>query len=289
MRCRFCEADAPRLTHGGLSHPKRPEHGPFDLYTCRACGSITTWPLPSRDALSALYGSFASGVDATLRDLRHATPLTAWFDTVVRRVSRLGGFRRETAFRWLDVGAGGGELAAALTREFPRASGLALDWSPRPAGLDERVAWQAADLNDSPIDAPQAELVISVSVWEHVLEPAVFLRDLVKLVAPGGLLYVVCPDAGSLAFRVLRTRWPYWIPGEHLNMPTRRGAQRCLERATSAGDAITVEPIGLPYPPAYVLGFLGLERVARRMRWLPPVPLPVGALEASWRRSDLDA
>jgi SAM-dependent methyltransferase len=283
MRCRYCDADALWQTHRGLSHPKRREHGPFDLYTCRDCGSITTWPLPSRDALAALYGSFASGVDATLRDLRHATPLTAWFDTVVRRVTQLGGFDREAAFRWLDVGAGGGELAAALAREFPHASGLALDWSAPPDGLDERVAWRAADLNDSPIAAPQAELVISVSVWEHVLEPVTFLRDLVKLVAPGGLLYVVCPDAGSLAFRVLRTRWPYWIPGEHLNMPTQRGARRCLERVTSPGGAITVDSIGLPYPPAYVLGFLGLERVARRLRWLPSVPLPVGALEATWR------
>src|SRR6185436_355000 len=253
MHCRFCGSSELRPTHRGLSHPRRREHGPFDLYACRGCGSLGTWPQPSREALDALYGAFAGGVDARLRELRRATPLTAWFDHVMRRTTGLGRFARDAAFRWLVVGAGGGELAAALAREYPRASGTAIDWSPRPDGLDPSVAWQVADLNDGAFaarDVPQADLVISVSVWEHVLEPGAFARELYQLVAPGGLLYLVCPDAGSLAHRVLRTRWPYFLPGEHLNMPTRRGARRCLERAAGPGDSITVGGVGLPYSPA---------------------------------------
>jgi len=292
MHCRFCGSSALRPTHRGLSHPRRPEHGPFDLYACRGCGSLGTWPQPSTDALAALYGSFAGGVDAKLRELRQATPLTAWFEHVMRRTARLGGFRRDAAFRWLDVGAGGGELAAVLARELPRASGVAIDWSPRPPGLDPRVAWQVADLNDDAALAalaapsvPRADLVISVSVWEHVLEPGAFARKLLELVAPGGLLYLVGPDVGSVAHRVLRTRWPYFLPGEHLNMPTRRGARLCLEAAAAPGDEVRVGRIGLPYPPAYVLGALGLGGLARWTRRLPALPLPVGALEAACRRA----
>jgi len=287
MHCRFCGSSQLRPIHRGLSHPRRREHGPFDLYACRDCGSLGTWPQPSRAALEALYGAFAGGVDAKLRALRRATPLTAWFDSVMRRTTRLGRFGPDAAFRWLDVGAGGGELAAALARAFPRASRTAIDWSPRPNGLDPRVAWQVADLNDDAFGASlrRAKLVISVSVWEHVLEPGAFARELYRLVAPGGLLYLVCPDAGSLAHRVLRTRWPYFLPGEHLNMPTRRGARRCLERAAAPGDSITVGGVGLPYPPAYVLGALGLDRLARWARPLPALPLPVGALETICRRA----
>ena len=288
MNCRFCDSSALRQVYRGLSHPRRPEHGPFDLYACRDCGSLGTWPQPSRAALDALYGSFASGVDAKLRELRRQTPLTAWFEQVMRRATRLGGFPRDAAFRWLDVGAGGGELAAVLARELPRATGVAVDWSERPPGLDPRVAWQVADLNAAALGPPlvqQADLVISVSVWEHVLEPGAFARMLLKLVAPGGLLYLVCPDVESLAHRVLRTRWPYFLPGEHLNMPTRRGARWCLKRAAEPGDAVAVGRVGLPYPPAYVLGVLGLGRLARWARRLPALPLPVGALEAVCRRA----
>lgn len=282
-RCRFCDKAELAPAHRGVSHPRVRAHGPFDLYACTTCGSLATWPQVEKDALAALYGSFASGVDAKLRDLRHSSPLTAWFERVVDRAVHFGGFERDAAFRWLDIGAGGGELAAALARRFPRASGLAVDWAGRPGGLDPRVDWQIADLNEPLPPLPQAELVVSLSVWEHVLEPSAFVERLLPLVAPGGLLYLVCPDAGSIAYRVLGTRWPYFLPGEHLNMPTLDGARRCLARLAPT-DEVRVDTIGLPYPPAYVLGFLGLDRVARWAQRLPSVPLPVGALEAVCRR-----
>jgi len=282
MRCPFCGSTSLHRTHLGMTHPRRREHGPFDLYACTVCKSVATDPLPTRAALDALYGSFASGVEGSLRDLRAETPLTAWFSQVVDRAASLGGFHG--AFRWLDVGAGGGELATLLAERYPHATGTAIDWAPRPAGVPERVDWQLADLNDPAFKAPQADLVISLSVWEHVLDPEAFVQSLIARVAPGGLLYLVCPDAGSLAARVLRSRWPYFLPGEHLHMPTRDGARRLLKRLAHPGDDVSVGRVGLPYPPAYVLGFLGLGRVAKLARRLPSVPLPVGAVEAVVRR-----
>lgn len=282
MRCPFCGSTSLRRTHVGVAHPRRREHGPFDLYACIACRSVVTSPLPSRAALGALYGSFASGVEGSLRDLRAETPLTAWFSQVVDRTASLGRFRG--AFRWLDVGAGGGELAALLAHRYPEATGTAIDWAGRPAGVPDRVDWQLADLNE-PFNAPQADLVISLSVWEHVLDPEAFVRSLIARVAPGGLLYLVCPDAGSLAARLLRSRWPYFLPGEHLHMPTRDGARRLLKRLANPGDQVDVGRVGLPYPPAYVLGYLGLGRIAPLARRLPSVPLPVGAIEAVVRRA----
>ncbi|MDX2086592.1 MAG: methyltransferase domain-containing protein [Kofleriaceae bacterium] len=287
MRCRFCDSTTLVPRHRGVAHPRRREHGPFDLYACITCGSLGTWPQIDKAALAALYGAFASGVDAKLRDLRDASPLTAWFERVVDRAAQFGHLSPGAAFRWLDVGAGGGELAAALARRFPHAAGRAVDWAARPDGLDPRVDWQIADLNEPfPASLGQAKLVVSLSVWEHVLEPSTFVERLLPLVAPGGLLYLVCPDAGSVAYRALGRRWPYFLPGEHLNMPTRAGARRCLERLAPGHD-IRVATIGLPYPPAYVLGFLGLDRVARWAQRLPSVPLPVGALETVCKRPNL--
>lgn len=281
MQCRFCDSTALSIAHRGVSHPKRREHGPWDIYACKECGSLSTWPLPTAAQLDALYGSFDGGVESKLRDLRAATPLSEWFTSVAQRVTGLA--RASGAFRWIDVGAGGGELAAIMARQFPQASGVAIDWAERPATLDPAVEWLQADLNADELSVRPAQLVISLSVWEHVTEPARFVEKLVRLVAPGGLLYLVCPDAGSKAARMLGTRWPYFLPGEHLNMPTLEGARRCAE-AAARDITVEVAPIGLPYPPAYVAGFLGLDRIAKLARKLPSVALPVGALEAVCRR-----
>jgi len=261
MPCRFCGSPALLPALG--------------MVRCAECGSLATDPLPSPETLAAMYSGYDGGVRGNLRQMRQETPLSAWFASIVETTAR----PRDAAFRWLDVGAGGGELAGMLAARYPNATGTALDWAERPADLASSVDWRVADLNGD-FTAPPADLVLSISVWEHVLQPDRFVERLARLVAPGGELYLVCPDAGSLAFRVLGRRWPYYLPGEHLHLPTVRGAQRCLERL---GGDVRVRRIGLPYPPAYVLGFLGLTHVAKLARRLPGLPLPVGALEARVR------
>jgi len=107
------------------------------------------------------------------------------------------------------------------------------------------------------------------------------------LVRPGGALYLVCPDYGSFAARLLGRHWPFWIPGEHLHIPTRGGARLALQRALRAGSAtgaVFVRSVGIPYPPSYVLAYLGFPTLARAMRRAPAAPLPVGALEAGFIR-----
>jgi hypothetical protein len=95
-------------------------------------------------------------------------------------------------------------------------------------------------------------------------------------------------------------RWPYFTPGEHLNMPTPRGARACLSRQWRTlhpgadEPSVFSAPIGLPYSFRYVLRRFGFDFFGKM---LPPgvgVALPAGALEAglkapqqisTWNRS----
>lgn len=51
------------------------------------------------------------------------------------------------------------------------------------------------------------DIVFLADVIEHVPDPVALLREARALVAPGGVLLVVTPDAGSLARRLLGQRW----------------------------------------------------------------------------------
>jgi SAM-dependent methyltransferase len=290
ISCAFCGSTALHVIARGLHHPRVAGHEPVNLHVCDYCGSLTTWPVPPEQALRRLYAAFEDGIDPALRRWRGDSPASAWYEHAVRRATRAMGVSSETTFTWIDVGAGAGEIGETLNRNFPQASGISIDWHGRPAKLaaDPRHDWMARDLNAPGFArgvGAQADLVLALSVWEHVRDPEDFAREVSSLVRPGGTLYLVCPDFGSASARALGRRWPYWIPGEHLSVPTRRGARICLEHAIAANglDArVFVRQVGIPYSLGYVLAYLGLPALGRLLRGVPAFPLPVGALEAGF-------
>ncbi len=98
----------------------------------------------------------------------------------------------------LDVGCGAGLLAEPLARLGASVTGL--DAAPaliavarehsaaRGLEIDYR-AGELAELQD------QFDLITCMEVIEHVADPAIFLSDLAKRLAPGGLLILSTPNA----------------------------------------------------------------------------------------------
>ena len=291
--CMFCGGSL-HLKYHGVFHPFKTDHGPFDIYTCKKCGSAQTDPMPSSESLTALYGSYQDGLPALHRTIMSDDPQTAVYGLCVNRIAGLSKRRAPEDFTWLDVGAGGGEFAALMAAAFPQSRGIAVDQHPRPASLtgDSVVDWREVDINqvDFSNNLPQSDVVVSIAVWEHVLRPDLFVRNLLRLVNPDGMLYLLCPNNASLASRVLGKRWPLFTPGEHLAMPTKSGAIHCVERewqSLNEGELISVSSSGLmlPYTLRYLLRRLGIDMVGRILPVGLSFPLPIGALETVAIRS----
>jgi SAM-dependent methyltransferase len=282
-----------RQTHRNLYHPFVPSHGPFDFYICDDCGSGLTLPAPSPERLVQLYASFERGMPGFHRAIMEDDPQNAFYAKCIRGMVRASGGRvaEDSAFQWMDIGAGGGELSAQLQRRFPNARGLAADLHGRPALLEGagHVDWRIVNINDSDFArtlGAQADVVAATAVWEHVREPDLFARNMLSLVRPGGLLYLMCPDYGSAARRLMGRRWHYFSPGEHLNMPTPAGAKRCLDREGRAFGVVRVEAhaMWIPYTIRYTLRRFGMHALGKLVPASMAVPLPAGVLEAmAWR------
>lgn len=283
-RCAFCGAAALRPFKLGAYHPRRPAHGPFDLYRCERCRSIITDPPVTPDALDAFYhGEYESGLPSELLRAREAAPLNAFYAKSLQRALRFG--NRRAGLAWIEVGAGTGLLARRFGTTFPDSRGTAVDFHDRPPALRDvsNVKWIRGDLNANALDVlDPADVVIALAVFEHVISVERFLESLVDLVNPGGSLYLVCPDAGSPMFRVTGTRWPYWSPGEHLNIPTIAGAKAIVERVVRERGRRLFEAriasVTMPYPLRYLAAFLRLPLLPLILpTW--SVPVPAGALE----------
>ncbi|MEA2266088.1 MAG: hypothetical protein QOE27_1671 [Solirubrobacteraceae bacterium] len=157
---------------------------------CPGCGVATTDPWPDEAALAEAYGGayrpaggrFSGPGDAVLGLTRA---------TLARRLDRIA-----PEGPVLDVGAGSGGLVAALRRRGREAVGL------------EREA-RGEHIRDVPLaalDGGWAGIVLWHSL-EHLTDPGAELDRAIDRLAPGGVLVVAIPNAGSLQARLFGDRW----------------------------------------------------------------------------------
>ena len=100
----------------------------------------------------------------------------------------------------LDVGAGTAQIPVELCRQSTTVAVVAVDLAEemlavgrdnvRRAGLSERVRLERCDAKRTPFAAGAFGAVISNSIVHHIPEPAAVLAEMVRVTAPGGLLFV---------------------------------------------------------------------------------------------------
>jgi 2-polyprenyl-3-methyl-5-hydroxy-6-metoxy-1,4-benzoquinol methylase len=97
----------------------------------------------------------------------------------------------------IDVGCGKGQLRPFLRGKFEHYSGVDLvRYDDFPADAE----FTQVDLNSSKLPLPDntADVVVSVETVEHLENPRAFVRELVRLVRPGGWVIVTTPNQLSL-------------------------------------------------------------------------------------------
>lgn len=99
----------------------------------------------------------------------------------------------------LDFGSGSGQLLPLLATAFPDAALHAADIMERPADLPPGVTWHRGDLNvEMPIPASSFDMVLAVEVVEHLENPRQTVREIARLLKPGGVAILSTPNTGSI-------------------------------------------------------------------------------------------
>lgn len=193
-----------------------------DIVRCEDCTHMQLDRFPTEAELDDAYAEAAS--DAYVEEeagQRHS------FAAVLERIERYSPQRG----RLLDVGCWVGFLLAeAEARGWSECVGIepsefASDYARRTLDLDVRTE----ELFTADLPGGHYDVVVLGDVLEHLTRANAALDRVAELLAPGGLIALELPDAGSRVARLMGAKWWSVIP-THIHYFTRSSVATMLER-----------------------------------------------------------
>ncbi len=156
--------------------------------------------------------------------------------------------------RVVDVGTGTARIPVVLCTEHPRCTVVATDLADHmldlarrnvaAAGLGDRIRLVKVDAKGSGLQAHAFDAVISNSIVHHIPEPRRAFEEMVRLLAPGGALFVrdLERPADEAAVAKLVSRYAA------NDTPRQRGLFEASLRAALTVDEVIaiVRPLGVP-------------------------------------------
>jgi SAM-dependent methyltransferase len=230
-----------------------------DFERCAECGHLQLVSMPD---VARLYEEAESEAYETEEEGQRATARAT-----LERIERFG------RGRLLDYGCWVGFLASEASRRGWLVTGVEPSrWAA------ERARSRGVEVVEQP--AGPFDAIAMGDVIEHLPDPGTALDGMASLLAPGGVLWIATPDAGSRVARLLGRRWWSVIP-THVHLFTRRSLTRLLERHGFELLAMRTSPKTFSvayyldrasgYSPALGRALVGVARLAgiAQRQWTP--------------------
>lgn len=192
----------------------------YKIVKCQSCGLIYVNPRPTANRLSEFYNATDSAIwNSEASDMYELYTTNKNWVTNYYYQLRLKPIEQlcSKPGRLLDVGCASG-VFLAVARE--------LGWETygfEPQESTSRIARDKLDLNifsaTSLRDYFPDEYFDVVSIWdvlEHTMDPMGILKDINRVLKPGGILQLRTPNIDSMLFYITRKNWLWLIPPAHL-------------------------------------------------------------------------
>jgi 2-polyprenyl-3-methyl-5-hydroxy-6-metoxy-1,4-benzoquinol methylase len=179
----------------------------FGYVRCKRCGLVQINPQPEQAEVTRRYRegsgylSYELANEAAFLRLQELALQDAGFEELEAAL------KRNKQPRVLDTGCATGALLEKLRDRGWACAGVeissAADYARAERGLDVRKA----SLEESRFPGASFDLVLASHLIEHLNDPAAFVREAYRVLAPGGHFLVTTPNIAGFQARLFRGRW----------------------------------------------------------------------------------
>jgi glycosyltransferase involved in cell wall biosynthesis/2-polyprenyl-3-methyl-5-hydroxy-6-metoxy-1,4-benzoquinol methylase len=197
------------------------------IVRCDDCGLLFINPQPSDAELSQIYGAdyfLGSGSETgrhTVSEIKQATAKLYLAD-----IRRYCDFKNG---RLLEVGCGDGDFLVCAEAEDWNVTGVEYSAAACEKTRQRLKAGKVfcGELSSAGLEAQQFDLCVISDVIEHVRSPLDFLKEIHRVLKPGGALFIATPSMDSWSARLMRQKWMEF-KAEHLTYFNRDNLQTAL-------------------------------------------------------------
>ena len=229
VKCNNCGADEPApLNRGPDLLLNRP--GDFRLVRCQACGLIYQNPQPEVDELAQYYPDEYLPYKKRVDELGFVKRRDEQY-SLNRRCRQLMNHWQPPG-RLLDVGCSTGLFLNAMRAfgwdvEGVELSEFAANYAREQFGL--KVA--TGTLEEALLPGESFDVVTLYDVLEHVIDPKSTLREIHRILKPGGMILLSLPNPDSFEAKLFGSSWVGWDRPRHLHIFSASVLRRYLVEA----------------------------------------------------------
>lgn len=151
--------------------------------------------------------------------------------------------------RLLEIGCACGFLLVAARERGFAVRGVEMSaWASQYARDTYGLDVHTGTLEAAAVPAESVDVVVMADVIEHLFDPTATLREIRRILAPGGRVLLLTPDVGSAMARLAGPRW-WGLLDDHYFYFSRQTLRRVLEQEGFAVERISA--LGRVFPLAH--------------------------------------